>query len=128
MEKEYTLDQLSNMILYETIEKDESLNWRVFSYHIYEYRKGLRSLVLHTSPNQYQEKIKNRLEKENIEYLIYKTKTNINTFFGDHEFIEVIKNIGKDDLKKYSPQEDFMLGILLGYSRKEQCKRYLSRI
>jgi hypothetical protein len=40
----------------------------------------------------------------------------------------VIRLIGKLDLSHYSPEEDFMLGIMLGYGRRQQCARYVNLI
>lgn len=103
------------------------MNLRVFSNHIYEYRKGLRSLVLHTSPIGLRQNIEERLEREEIEHRIYEiSHEKINTFFGDAAFVEVISRIGKGDVREYTPEEDFMLGVLLGYGRRQQCERYLS--
>ncbi|HJO91837.1 MAG TPA: DUF2023 family protein [Victivallales bacterium] len=99
---------------------------KVFNHHVYEYRKGLRSLILYTSTADNQDTIKTRLERLKIDFLIYKLKTNnINVFFGDHDCIDVIKKIDKGSLKRYTPEEDFILGVMLGYCRKQQCRRYL---
>ena len=35
--------------------------------------------------------------------------------------------IGKASLSDYTPEEDFILGTMLGYSRLQQCSRYLTR-
>ena len=128
MNNEHSLDVISNSILYDESGNHEPSSLRMFGYHIYEYRKGLRSLVLHTSPKVLRNQIESRLAKENIEYVIYSAGNNINSFFGDPEFVDVVKQIGKSDLREYSLEEDFILGTLLGYSRKEQCRRYLSRL
>jgi hypothetical protein len=39
----------------------------------------------------------------------------------------VIGRIGKTSLLDYTPEEDFILGTMLGYSRLEQRARYLRR-
>ena len=99
---------------------------KVFNHHIYEYKKGLRNLILHTAcSNQYND-IKKRLENSNISYHIYKfSPTKINVFFGSRDCIEIIKKIKKNKLSDYTPEEDFILGTMLGYCRSQQCKRYL---
>lgn len=98
----------------------------VFCHHIYEYEKGLRSLILYTGNYSEQEGIENRLKKRAISYHIQKiSKTKINVFFGNSDSVEIVKEIGKSNLSEYSPEEDFILGIMLGYDRGLQCKRFL---
>jgi hypothetical protein len=99
---------------------------KVFNHHVYEYRKGLRDLILYTTTADNYNVIKNRLERLKIDFLIYRLRTNnINVFFGEQDCIEIIRKINKDNLKEYTPEEDFILGVMLGYCRKQQCKRYL---
>ncbi|NLV24670.1 MAG: DUF2023 family protein [Deltaproteobacteria bacterium] len=101
---------------------------RVFQHHLYEYRKGLRSLVLHTLAAAHRSRVEERLDREGIPYLIYPLgKNRINLFFGAGPCVDVIGRIGKTSLLDYTPEEDFILGTMLGYSRLEQCERYLRR-
>jgi hypothetical protein len=37
----------------------------------------------------------------------------------------VIRAIGKTSLSDYTPEEDFILGTMLGYGRLQQCVRYI---
>ncbi|MGL6114862.1 MAG: DUF2023 family protein [Cetobacterium sp.] len=98
----------------------------VFLHHIYEYEKGIRNLILHTISKKYMGLIERKLESHGISYHISELKNgNINVFFGDESCIQVIKTINKDSLTDYTLEEDFMLGIMLGYDRKKQCERYL---
>jgi hypothetical protein len=98
----------------------------IFSHHLYEYRKGLRNLILHTMPACHRERIEAWLAQARIAYQIYSLPNgNINVFFGDEECIEVILAIGKTRLKDYTPEQDFILGTMLGYDRRIQCRRYL---
>lgn len=99
---------------------------QVFVHHIYEYEKGLRNLVLHTTSKGNLEMIKMKLNKRKISYKIYKTKNDkLNVFFGANKCVEVINKIGKDFLVDYTAEEDFILGIMLGYDRKKQCERFI---
>ena len=99
---------------------------KVFYHHIYEYRKGLRNLILHTVSRDFRHPIEAKLRKSNIAYQIYPLGNgNINIFFGAEECVDVIKAIGKSSLRDYSPEEDFILGTMLGYDRLQQCRRYL---
>ena len=98
----------------------------VFIHHIYEYQKGIRNHILHTTDKKNIEIIKEKLNSENIDYIIYPLgKQRINVFFGAKECVEVIKNINKLSLTAYTPEEDFILGIMLGYDRRKQCERFL---
>ena len=101
---------------------------KVFLHHIYEYRKGLRNLILHTTCRSSQDDIIKKLKGEHIAYVIYPVgKDRINIFFGAVDCIDVIRSIGKNDLSKYNAEEDFILGIMLGYDRLKQCERYLKK-
>lgn len=97
----------------------------VFKHHIYEYKKGLRNLVLTTEKSHNEEIIKKTLEKNKIAYVIHHiNKEKINVYFGAPVCVEVVKTLNPL-INKISPSEDFILGIMLGYDRLEQCKRYL---
>jgi len=101
---------------------------QVFCHHIYEFQKGLRNLVLCTEKNEDREKITQRLEKENIPYLIQEISENkINVFFGHQFCIDIVKTFGTVRLNELSDEQDYILGIMLGYSRLQQCERYLKR-
>lgn len=100
----------------------------IFYHHIYEYQKGVRNLILHSTSKENLKIVRNKLLAENIPFLIYPLGTDkINIFFGDAECISVIKKIGKISLTEYTAEEDFILGIMLGYDRRKQCSRYLQR-
>jgi len=102
---------------------------KVFNHHVYEYRKGLRHLALQTLPEEHESWVTSRLERLDIAYLIYPAgKQHVNVFLGDAECLEVIRAIGKFDLSHYTPEEDFMLGIMLGYGRRQQCARYMAQV
>lgn len=99
----------------------------VFVHHIYEYEKGIRNLVLHTTSDENMHLIVTKLSNRNIAYKIYEIgRGRINVFFGSPECVEVVERIGKKNLVDYTPEEDFMLGIMLGYDRRRQCERYLN--
>jgi hypothetical protein len=99
---------------------------KVFQHHLYEYRKGLRRLVLHTVHRMHREAIEQRLQRLEIAYLIQELGNgNINVFFGADECVAVVQTIGRDSLSDYTPEEDFILGTMLGYDRLQQCRRYL---
>lgn len=99
---------------------------RVFYHLIYEYKKGVRDLMLCTLTADTEEKVIWKLEKNAISYRIQRLKNgNINVFFGKAECLNVANRIcGDRPLNLLTPEEDFILGILLGYSISEQCNRY----
>lgn len=99
---------------------------KVLSHHIYEYKKGLRKLILHTLPSELRFQAEARLKMAEITFITRKvTEQKINIFFGDPVCIKVIELIGDKPLNQFSPEEDFILGTLLGYDRIQQCSRYL---
>ena len=99
---------------------------KVFVHHIYEYRKGLRNLILHTIPVSFQSQVETKLRNAGISYQLYHLSNgNLNVFFGAKECVDVIRSINKSNLTEYTPEEDFILGTMLGYSRLVQCNRYL---
>ncbi|MFW5803264.1 MAG: DUF2023 family protein [Verrucomicrobiota bacterium] len=98
----------------------------VFTHHIYEYKKGLRNLVLHTMPGEEREWARRTLERKGIAYQMYPLDSGaVNVFFGATDCVEVVRAIGKPSLSDYTPEEDFILGTMLGYDRLLQCRRYL---
>jgi hypothetical protein len=101
---------------------------KVLTHHIYEYKKGLRHLVLHTLDASLKLQAEMKLQQQGIDYTIrYVTSSKINLFFGDADCIRVVDRIGNKMLSEFTPEEDFMLGTMLGYDRLQQCKRYLRK-
>jgi hypothetical protein len=99
---------------------------QVFHHHIYEYKKGLRSLILYTGRSEDRSRIEERLAREGIACLIREvTPDKINVFFGAAACVQVIKSFGSKSLAEFTSEEDFMLGIMLGYDKLQQCERYL---
>ncbi len=103
-------------------------NIQILRHHIYEHQKGLRSLILHTTSSQLEEEVIRILEKKSVSYSIQRASDNkINVFFGDIKCINILRKIGDKNLSDYTDEEDFILGIMLGYDRLQQCDRYLKR-
>jgi hypothetical protein len=99
---------------------------KVLCHHIYEYRKGLRNLVLHTMDASFREAAEVKLQHLQISYLIREVSpTKINIFFGSEECVQVVRSFGHKKLNEFTPEEDFILGVMLGYNRMQQCVRYL---
>jgi hypothetical protein len=106
-----------------------SADLRVLLHHIYEYRKGLRDMVLHTMSSADRQKAEYILKQKNICFHTRTVSRNkINIFFGHEECVDVVRSFGDKSLSEYTPEQDYILGIMLGYNRKEQGKRYIRRL
>ena len=102
---------------------------RLICHQIYELNKGLRDLALYTADIQELDETEKKLQGRKIEYEIQMLgDTKFNVFFGEKQCVDVIRSFGGKPLNKYTSEQDFILGIMLGYSRIKQCKRYLERI
>ena len=101
---------------------------KILMHHIYEYNKGLRSLVLYTMSTSKLTKAKELLDNREINYCFATVNADrVNLFFGDEVCIKIIKSFAGKPLSDYTDEEDFMLGTMLGYDRVLQCERYVKR-
>ena len=101
---------------------------QVFIHHIYELKKGLRRLVLHTCLTEEIPFVEAKLKRDNITYLLHPvSEQKINVFFGEKVCIEVLRKFSTLRLHRLTDQEDFILGTLLGYDLKLQCRRFLKK-
>lgn len=98
----------------------------LFNHHLYEYRKGLRNLVLFTATVQMYPDIVRKLNKYEIAHIVKPvTDSKVNIFFGHPACVEALRRIDLARLERLSPEEDFMLGVLLGYDLVQQCRRFV---
>ncbi len=105
-----------------------STDFRILCHHIYEFRKGLRSLVLHTMAAEERQMVEAFLARRGIDFCIRAVGAKkINVFFGNPDCVQIVRNFRSTVLNELSHEEDFMLGIMLGYDRMGQCARYLKR-
>lgn len=101
---------------------------KVLLNHIYEYKKGIRHLILYTLNKCYAPMAIERLESQGICYTWQEAnKNNINLYFGRSECIDAIRLIITKPLNRLSPEEDFILGALLGYDLRMQCERFCAK-
>lgn len=101
---------------------------QVFYHLVYEYQKGLRDLCLFTCSSELAEKIKKSLNSQNIDCLICPIKdSKINVFFGMPACLEIIKQFSCENLSNLTSEEDFILGMMLGYAKPQQYQRFLAR-
>ena len=101
---------------------------KVFLNHVYEFKKGVRQMVLYTANKRYEDFAVRRLKSQRIKFVIQPVNDErINLFFGKAECIEAIRLMVTRPLNKLTPEEDFILGAMLGYDICAQCKRYCDR-
>ena len=100
----------------------------VFRHLSYEIEKGVRSLVLYTGDVNDKNGIEHYLYRKKIPFCIDTVGSKkINVFFGTSECLEVLRGFSSLKLNKLTSEEDFILGIMLGYDLRLQCIRYKSR-
>ena len=101
---------------------------KVLMNHIYELHKGVRHMVLFTCNKRYSELAIQRLESQGLPYLLQPAgQQNLNVYFGRRECLEAIRLIVTRPLNQLTPEEDFILGAMLGYDLCAQCERYCKR-
>lgn len=101
---------------------------QVFYHLVYEYQKGLRDLCLYTGAKDKEIKIKTALEGQNIDYTICQLPGGkINVFFGSRMCLDIVKQFSCSELNNISVEEDFILGMMLGYAKSQQYERFLAR-
>ena len=89
---------------------------KVLMNHIYELHKGVRQMVLFTCNKKYGEQAVSRLESQGIPYILQPAgRQNVNVYFGRRECLEAIRLIVTRPLHQLTPEEDFILGAMLGY-------------
>ena len=104
------------------------VDMKVLMNHIYEYQKGVRRMVLFTLNRKYEEFAIRRLESQNISYIVQPVGSDRrNLYFGREECLNAIRMIVTRPLNLLTPEEDFMLGTMLGYDICAQCERYCER-
>ncbi len=106
----------------------QPIEMKVLMNHIYEYQKGVRQMVLYTLNRRYLEYAEQRLRHQQISYVVQPAgQETVNLFFGSRECMDAIRLMVTRPLNELSPEEDFMLGALLGYDIRRQCERYCQR-
>ena len=85
---------------------------KLFLHQIYEFQKGVRSLVLCTMCRTCASLLSERLERLGI---------------GNRMCLETVATFIHKPLNELSAEEDFMLGAMLGYDIAGQCERYCKR-
>ena len=106
----------------------QSTDLKILMHHIYEYRKGIRNLVLHTMSANEKVLAEDLLGKRGISFYTQTVNSKkINVFFGKEASVKIIQSFGHLSLSYFTSEQDFILGIMLGYDRNQQCDRYVKR-
>ena len=85
-------------------------------------------MVLYTFNRRYLEFAEQRLQRQQIQYVVQPAgRGTVNLFFGSSECMDAIRLMVTRPLNELSPEEDFMLGAMLGYDIAGQCERYCKR-
>lgn len=101
---------------------------KVLMNHIYEYKKGVRRMILFTCNRRLEDFATNRLRRQGIAYEVQPAgKDTVNVYFGRRECLDAIRLFINRPLNELSPEEDFILGAMLGYDICTQCERYCER-
>ena len=98
---------------------------KVLVNHIYEFKKGVRRMVLFTFNKRYEQFAVTRLQHQNIIQPVGNDRLNL--FFGKKECLDAIRLMITKPLCQLTPEEDFILGAMLGYDICAQCERYCER-
>ncbi|MFG1477511.1 DUF2023 family protein [Xanthobacter sp. V4C-4] len=102
---------------------------RLFHHHLYEYGRGVRGLFLMTLGLIESAPVVAKLRDDGIDHFVQKVgSSKVNVFFGREAYVAVARSFVTKPLNLLSPEEDFMLGTLLGYDREQQCRRFLGKL
>ena len=83
---------------------------KVLANHIYEYKKGVRHMVLFTCNRRFEQQACARLCSQSIDYMVQPAgRTNVNVYFGRRECLDAIRLIITRPLNELTPEEDFIL-------------------
>lgn len=101
---------------------------KVLLNHIYEFKKGVRQMVLYTFNKKYEDFVTARLHSQQIPFIIQPVgNSSLNLFFGRKECLDAIRLFVTKPLNQLTPEEDFILGAMLGYDIRVQCERYCEK-
>ena len=101
---------------------------KLFMHHIYEFQKGVRSLVLCTMCRTCAVLDCERLDRLGIEHLTQPvTDSKVNLYFGNRLCLNAVRMFVHKPLNELTPEVDFMLGAMLAYDRARQCERFCKR-
>ena len=105
-----------------------SVSGRIVNHSLYELDKGVRQLFMLTVSWADLPGVVARLSADRVDHYVHRLNdSRVNLFFGRAALVETVRRFVDKPLCELTPEEDFMLGVLLGYDREQQCRRYLER-
>ncbi|MEF2071376.1 DUF2023 family protein [Consotaella aegiceratis] len=106
-----------------------SIARRILSHSLYEFKKGVRPLFMITVEEVELPRLLERLMADAVDYHVHTASgTKANLFFGKPLLVETVRTLVTKPLCHLTAEEDFILGVLLGYDREQQCARLLERM
>jgi hypothetical protein len=85
-------------------------------------------MILFTCPRRFEQQACIRLKRQSIDYVAQPAgRDNVNIYFGRRECLDAIRLFVTRPLHELTPEEDFILGAMLGYDICVQCERYCER-
>ena len=82
---------------------------KVLMNHIYEFKKGVRNMILFTFNQRYKDYAEKRLQSNGISYIIQPVGNDrLNLFFGKRECLDAIRMMVTRPLNQLTPEEDFI--------------------
>lgn len=102
-------------------------NMDVLKNLIYEVKHKTKPMALLTCEREKRSQAEKILKQHKLDFFICEIGEKINVYFGQSPCIEIIRTRFNKSLSNLSSEEDFILGIMLGYDRVAQCERFLER-
>ena len=85
-------------------------------------------MVLCTLNERYRDFAEKRLKAQSISYCIQEISSErFNLYFGRKECLDVVNYLIHKPLNMMTPEEDFIIGTLLGYNVCLECSRYCTQ-
>lgn len=82
------------------------IDMKVLMNHIYEYKKGVRQMILFTMNKRFEQFATERLQHQNIPYILQPAgKNTLNLYFGRRECLEAIRLIVTRPLNELTPEK-----------------------
>lgn len=105
-----------------------SVSGRLVNHSLYELDKGVRQLFMLTVSWTDLPGVVARLAADRVDHYVHRLNdSRVNLFFGRPALVATVRHIVDKPLCELTPEQDFMLGTLLGYDREQQCRRFLER-
>ena len=101
---------------------------KLLGHLIYELQKGMRAMALYTLRTSEVGFATKKISMSGLKFLVSPvSEDTANLFFGSEACLNVVNQICTRPLNQLSPEEDFMIGAMLGYDIRQQCERYTQR-